>query len=175
VSPRDSEQPLDAERSRLHITVSREFVEKLQRTKDALSHSHPGASTEEILVACMDLMLAKKAKEKGIVQKPLETPRPSRTDAIPAHVKRAVWERAGGRCEWRFESGERCGCTTRLEYDHLHPKALGGRATVDTIRLACRDHNLLAARRAFGDRWMDRFTDRRRRPSAPPAVHAPDP
>jgi hypothetical protein len=35
---------------------------------------------------------------------------------------------------------------------------MGGPSTVDNIRLTCRCHNLLAARQAFGDEWMDRFT-----------------
>jgi hypothetical protein len=79
-------------------------------------------------------------------------PRPSRTGAIPAQVKRAVWLRAGGRCEWVLESGERCDCTRKLEYDHIIlAVALGGKSTLDNVRLACRPHNLLAARQAFGD------------------------
>jgi hypothetical protein len=120
------EEPLDAQLSRFHVTVSRGFMETLEQTRDALSHSHPGASTEEILMACMQLMLAKKAKEKGLVERPGKAPRASRTDRIPAHVRRDVWERAGGRCEWRFASGERCDCTTRLEFDHLRTRKDGG-------------------------------------------------
>ncbi|HEY6002376.1 MAG TPA: HNH endonuclease, partial [Anaeromyxobacter sp.] len=158
--PPDCEQALTAELSRFHITVSREFMETLERTKDALSHSHPGASTEEILMACMQAMLAKKAKQRGLVERPLETPRPSRPDHIPAHVRRAVMERSGGRCEWVFENGERCNSTYQVEADHIHPKALGGRATVENTRAACRGHNQLAARQVFGDAFMDRFTRR---------------
>jgi hypothetical protein len=167
--PPDSEQPLTAELSRFHLTVSRQFMETLEQTKDALSHSHPGASTEEILMACMQLMLAKKAKQKGLVERPLETPRPSRPDHIPAHVRRAVMERSGGRCEWVFENGERCNSAHQVECDHIHPEALGGRATVENIRAACRGHNQLAARNVFGDAFMDRFTRRRRKPVSPDA------
>jgi 5-methylcytosine-specific restriction endonuclease McrA len=89
--------------------------------------------------------------------------RPSKSDRIPAHVKRAVWTRAAGRCEYVLESGERCGCTTRLEYDHIIPKALGGTSDGPNVRIACRPHNILAARLAFGDRLMDRYTRKRRR------------
>jgi len=165
----DCEQPLTAELSRFHITVSRQFMETFEQTKDALSHSHPGASTEEILMACMQLMLAKKAKERGLVEKPLEKPRPSRPDHIPAHVRRAVMERSGGRCEWVFDNGERCNSAYQVECDHIEPKALGGRATVENTRAACRGHNQLAARQVFGDAFMDRFTRRRRKPVSPQA------
>jgi hypothetical protein len=163
---------------RLHINVSRRFLEKLDRAKDALSHSKPGASMEEILEAGLDLVLERQAKRNGLVARPCETVRPSKPDRIPAHVKRAVWERAGGRCEYILESGERCGCTTRLEYDHVIPKARGGRSTVRNTRLVCDPHNDLAARLVFGDRWMDRYTRKRGRPNSaeesPPAcVEAP--
>jgi 5-methylcytosine-specific restriction endonuclease McrA len=168
--PPDSEQPLTAELSRFHITVSRRFMETLEQTKDALSHSHPGGSTEEILMACMQLMLAKKAKQRGLVKRPLERPRPSRPDHIPAHVRRAVMERSGGRCEWVFDNGDRCSSTYQVECDHIHPKALGGRATVENTRSTCRPHNQLAARQVFGDALMDRFA-RRRRKAVPAHTH----
>jgi hypothetical protein len=151
-------KPLDAERARLHVTVSRRFLEKLEAAKDALSHARPGASAEEILEAGLDLLLAERARRKGLVAKPREAPRPSRTGAVPAHVRRAVWTRAGGRCEWRLDSGEVCGCTTRLELDHVVPRARGGPSTIENLRVLCRPHNLLAARRAFGDAVMDRYS-----------------
>jgi hypothetical protein len=163
----DSEQPLTAELSRFHITVSRRFMETLEQTKDALSHSHPGGSTEEILMACMQLMLAKKAKQRGLVERPLQTPRPWRPDHIPAHVRRAVMERSGGRCEWVFDNGERCNSAYQVEVDHIDPTALGGRAAVENTRAACRGHNQLAARQVFGDAFMDRFTRRRSKPVSP--------
>ncbi len=156
---RDSVEPLDAESSRVHVTVSRRFLEKLAAAKDALSHSKPGASAEEILESGLDLLLERHAKRKGLVAKPQEKVRPSKTDAIPAHVKRAAWIRADGRCEWPLESGERCGSTTRLEFDHhFQPRARGGPPTLENIRVHCRDHNIMGARRAFGDEWMDQFT-----------------
>jgi hypothetical protein len=167
--PLDRERPLTAELSRFHITVSRDFMETLDRTKDALSHSHPRASTEEVLLACMQLMLAKKAKERGVVDRPLETLRPSKPDHVPAHVRRAAMERSGGRCEWVFANGERCGSMHKLECDHIVPKALGGPASIENIRVLCRGHNLLAARRVFGDALMDRFTSGHRR-SAPATI-----
>jgi hypothetical protein len=157
----DFERPLTAELSCFHLTVSRQFMETLEQTRDVLSHSHPGASTEEILMACMQLMLAKKAKERGLVERPLETPRPSRPDHIPAQVRRAVMERSGGRCEWVFDDGERCNSAYQVEVDHIEPKALGGRATIENTRAACRGHNQLAARQVFGDAFIDRFTRRR--------------
>jgi hypothetical protein len=151
-------EPLDAERARLHITVSRRLLAKLEAAKAALSHSHPGASSEEVLEAALDLLLAQRAKRKGMVEKPRKAAAPANPETIPAAVKREIWTRAGGRCEWKLESGDVCGSTLRLEFDHVTPRALGGPSTADNLRIACRAHNQLAARKAFGDEWMDRFT-----------------
>ena len=159
IEARSSVEPLDGERARLHITVSRRLLAKLEAAKAALSHSHPGACSEEVLEAALDLLLAQRAKRKGIVEKPrTAAAAPARSETIPAAVKREVWTRAGGRCEWKLESGGTCDSTLRLEFDHILPRAMGGPSTVDNIRLTCRSHNLLAARQAFGDEWMDRFT-----------------
>jgi hypothetical protein len=162
---RDTVEPLNSEQSRFHVTVSRRFLEKLDAAKDALSHTKLGASAEEILEAGLDLLLDRHARRKGLVAKPRETVRASKDDDyIPADVKRAVWNRAGERCEWTLESGERCGCTGQLEFDHVIPGARGGKSIVANVRLLCRGHNDLAARLVFGDAWMDRYTRRRRVP-----------
>jgi hypothetical protein len=157
--PRPSVEPLDAERARLHITVSRRLLAKLEAAKAALSHSHPGASSEEVLEAALDLLLAQRAKRKGLVARPRKAAAaPVNPETIPAAVKREVWTRGGGRCEWPIDSGGVCGSTLRLELDHITPRALGGPSTADNLRIACRVHNLVAARQTFGDEWMDRFT-----------------
>jgi len=162
-------EPLDAERARLHITVSRRLLAKLDAAKAALSHSHPGASSEEVLEVALDLLLAQRAKRKGIGGKPRKTAAaPARSETIPAAVKREVWTRAGGRCEWPVDSGGVCGSTLRLELDHITPRALGGPSTIDNLRVTCRFHNQLAARQTFGDEWMERFA-RGSTAAAPPS------
>lgn len=164
-TPSAAAEPLTAELSRLHVTVSRRFLEKLEAARAALSHSRPGASAEEILEAGLDFVLAQQAKRKGIVEKPRKVSPPAKADHLPAHVKRAVWVRDGGRCQWPLDSGGICGSTLRVEFDHIVPRARGGASTVDNIRLACRVHNDLAARRTFGDEWMNQFTSRQRDPT----------
>jgi hypothetical protein len=142
---RDRVEPLTAELSRLHATVSRQFLVKLDAARDALSHSHPGATMEEILGAGLDLLLAQSARRKGLVARPQRKLRPSKPGHIPAAVKRAVWERDRGCCQWPVDGGGVCGSTYQPEFDHQTPKALGGSATVDDIRILCRPHNLLAS------------------------------
>jgi hypothetical protein len=160
--------PLSAETRRVHVTLSKRFLDKLAAATDALSHAQPGASPEEVLEAGLDLLLAQARKRRGLVEKPRKSHAPPKDDRIPAEVKRAVWIRDGGRCQWPIESGGVCGCTRQIEYDHMQPIALGGMSTIENVRLLCRSHNLLAARLALGDRCMDRYTrDPRKQPPDP--------
>jgi HNH endonuclease len=158
----DEVEPLTGELRRFHTTVSKRFLAKLAAARDALSHSHPGADTEAVLEAALDLLLAANDKKKGLVKKPRTAPpRPSeRPRHIPAEVKRAVWTRDGKCCRWPLASGGVCGSTTRLELDHIVPVARGGASTIANLRVTCRFHNQHAARQVFGDAWMDQFTAR---------------
>ena len=169
----DSAEPLTVELSRLHVTVSKRFLDKLEAARAALSHVQPGATTEEILEAGLDLLLRRHAARRGLVEKPRQktsakappkrTTQPTtssapKAPALSALVKRQVWTRDGGRCQWPLESGGTCQSPLSVEYDHIIPRALGGSSTAKNIRLLCRFHNDLAARRTFGDRWMNQFT-----------------
>src|SRR5512138_3330476 len=177
---RDAAEPLTADLHRIHVTVSRRFLEKLDKARDALSHSHPGASAEAILEAGLDLLLARDAKRKGIVAKPRSGAPPhadplpggdgpgTGSRRIPASVKRAVWIRDQGRCQWPLESGGICGSTHRLQFDHVDPWACGGPATVENVRVACDVHNRFAARLVFGEEWVERCKRREETRSPPP-------
>jgi hypothetical protein len=166
-------EPKTAELSRVHITVSRAFLRKLVAARDALSHSHPGASEQEILETGLDLLLERSARRKGLVKTPrnaslqIAPPRP-RSRYIPAHVRREVWTRDQGKCQWGMEDGTVCGSTYRVQLDHIEPFARGGPSTAETLRCLCQGHNDLAARRAFGNSVMDRYTGQAHRDTAPP-------
>ncbi len=133
------------------MTVSRRFLAKLEAARAALSHSHPGAGAEEILEAGLDLVIERSAKRKGVVARPRSEPRPCRPEHVPAHVKRAVWERDGGRCQWPVDGGGVCGSTHQVELDHVVPRGKDGPSTISNMRLLCRIHNEYAARQVYGD------------------------
>src|SRR5512133_1767577 len=157
-APRPFEvQPLTAEQSRLHVTVSREFLRKLEAAQDALSHAMPDASPAELLEAGLELSLAQAEKRRRLLKKPQQKVRPAKRDHIPAHVRREVWSRDGGRCQYPLASGGICGATRHLELDHIHPKSLGGPSTPHNLRVICKPHNDLAARLILGDELMDRY------------------
>jgi hypothetical protein len=75
---RDDVAALGAELCRLHITVSRAFVDKLEAARHALSHARPGATTEDVLDAALDLVLAARDRRRGLLKRPC--------DASPNHA-----------------------------------------------------------------------------------------
>jgi hypothetical protein len=244
---RDHAEPLDADLRRLHVTVSRRLLEKLEAARAALSHARPSMTTGEVVEAALDLLLAEQARKKGLtgprragrrvaqavaapalaaevpgaanhvargVLRPpgtgvnvvagmLERVPPTgaepaagcageeRSDGeersafaerysaneaaggaaspfepapayVPAAVRRAVWERDGGRCQWPLAAGGVCGAASRVELDHVVPRALGGGSSPGNLRLLCRFHNRLAARVALGDAVVDHYVLARR-------------
>ena len=156
-------EPLTPDLRRLHMTVSKQFLHKLEAARAGQGHAQPGASAEKVIEAALDLLLEQQARRRGVAKKPQQTPRPARPGHVPAAVKRAVWSRDDGKCQWPIDSGGICGSTLRLEIDHVVPRARGGPSTIDNCRLACRTHNQLAARQVYGDDRMDRFTNREKR------------
>jgi hypothetical protein len=141
--PQMTVEPLDAELARVHMTVSRRLLEKLEAARDALSHSHPGASREEIIEAGLDLLIERAAKRRGLVRKPRDgaqktekasgvgAPGKPRSRYVPAHVRRAVWKRDGGKCQWPIDGGGICGATHQVEIDHVDGWALGADTTAE--------------------------------------------
>ena len=62
--------------------------------------------------------------------------------AIPAAVKREVWQRDAGRCRYVDpHTGRRCTSRHLLQIDHVLPYALGGRSDPGNLRLLCHAHH----------------------------------
>jgi hypothetical protein len=142
---RTAVEPLTRQETRIHITVSTAFLALLKKAKAGQGHVQPGATDEQVLKAALELLVAQQEKRKA---------------SVPAKVKREVRVRDGGKCQWPLDSGGICGSTLRLEIDHVIPRGRGGPSTVENCRLACKAHNLEAARQVYGDAHMDLFTVR---------------
>ena len=62
--------------------------------------------------------------------------------AIPAAVKREVWQRDGGRCRYVDpHTGRRCTSRHLLQIDHVVPYTLGGGSDPANLRLLCHAHH----------------------------------
>ena len=158
----------------------RSHVDLLEEAKDLLAHAVPDRSLEEVHLRAMRALVAQLKTRKyartntRAESHPLATPSPS-SDAhspgaragarqdprrrgryIPAAVRRAVWERDGGRCTYVGANGQRCRERACLEFDHIDPYARGGPPAVSNLRLACRSHNGLAAEQVFGRDFIER-------------------
>jgi hypothetical protein len=75
---------------------------------------------------------------------------------IPDAIKRAVYERDGGRCAFVDERGRRCGSTDGLEFEHEDGFARTHRHDAAKIHLFCRAHNQHAADKMYGRAFMER-------------------
>jgi 5-methylcytosine-specific restriction endonuclease McrA len=159
-------EPLSADLRRLHLNVSARFLERVAAACAGLSHAIPGATTEQVLEAALDLLLEQQAKRRALVKRPRHArarpapPADVRAPAAPAPrtvsaaVRREVWTRDEGRCQHPLDAGGICGSTTRLELDHVLPVALGGPSAVENLRVACWAHNREAAREVLGPAVM---------------------
>jgi hypothetical protein len=92
---------------------------------------------------------------------------------VPGRVRDEVWRRDGGRCAFLAADGRRCSARAGLEIDHVVPLARGGSlGDPRNLRLLCRAHNGIEARRVFGDEAIDKAIARRRSPAAPGSAPA---
>jgi len=175
-----SERPADvrapaSERFLVRLTIARGTHDKLREAQALLSHAVAPGDVAEVLDRALDMLLVYLKKRKVGASKdsgpsrasgpssepsargggPRDTQR-GRSRYIPAPIRRAVWERDGGRCTFVSQDGHRCEERRLLEFDHIQPFALGGETTRENTRLRCRAHNQHEAERAFGAAFIRR-------------------
>lgn len=86
---------------------------------------------------------------------PGQVPGQRRSRYIPASIKRQIWKRDHGRCQYQDpHTGHRCETKHGLQIDHVHPFALGGTHAAENLRLLCGAHNRW--RTAHGGAWSRR-------------------
>jgi 5-methylcytosine-specific restriction endonuclease McrA len=162
VEKRAKLRPVSAEAYSLSVTIDAELKAELDELKALLSHKYPTGDLRSVLREAVRCAIEKHGKRKGAVEParkrkpPVAGNRPAPSREPTLEVRRQVWKRDGGRCTWVGPDGKPCGSRWRLEYDHVHPAALGGAATVENGRLLCRHHQQLSAEQTFGREHMEK-------------------
>jgi hypothetical protein len=138
----------------IQVTVDKETHDLLRYVQALLGHAVPSGDVPQVLHRALAAYAVQLEKRKfGVGRKPA-TKRSARGRNVPADVKRAVWERDRGQCTFVSSAGHRCGSRKLIEFDHVDPVALGGKSTVERVRLRCRAHNQYEAERVFGSQFM---------------------
>jgi 5-methylcytosine-specific restriction endonuclease McrA len=126
-----------------------------------LRHAIPNGDVGAIVDRALTALLADLSRTKHAA-----TPHPRGASVtqpssrhIPAAVRRAVWERDGGRCAFIGTTG-RCAATGLLEFHHVVPFAVGGKADIAGIELRCAPHNKYEAEQYFGRCHSRRSSER---------------
>lgn len=83
----------------------------------------------------------------------LETPRgpEALSRYLSKQVRRDVHARDGGQCAYVAADGRRCNARAFIQFDHVDPFARNGSSEAQNLRLLCKAHNLLHARKCFGN------------------------
>ncbi len=141
----DRVRSLSPERTSFSFTVSAAVAARIEEAMDLIKATR----LEEVIEAAVDALLNAKRPKVRTRAMPRGVTRRRR---IPRRVRSIVWFRDGGRCTFVGKDGEGCQAARYLEFDHIRPWALGGRSDdPENIRLLCRTHNQLAARKIFGE------------------------
>ncbi|HYP98566.1 MAG TPA: HNH endonuclease signature motif containing protein [Polyangiaceae bacterium] len=165
--PRGRElEPLSTDRFGVHFTADAELRELIERARELASHRVPNGD----LASLMKLMVASFVKQEekrrfGIGSRPRRArgevkssgaperatpPGGAQSRYLAVQVRRDVHARDAGQCAYVSPDGRRCNARAFIEIDHVEPFARNGSSEASNLRLLCKAHNLLHARKCFG-------------------------
>jgi len=167
VLPADRQKTVSPSHTELKVVLDQKTLEKLEEVRALLGPKGVEMTHDQLLLVMADATIAK-LKEKRFGKRRAQQPAPSQPTNgssssqrlganqvveevvsakhqryLPAAVKHAVWQRDRGRCC-------KCGSRQNLQYDHIQPVGLGGRTSIENLRLLCFSCNQRAAMRVYG-------------------------
>lgn len=164
-SPGPPPPPPPVRRAFFSFTADEAFLRDFERAKELSRHRWPTGRQEDVFSGALKVLLEKIDPDRRRRRKDRarRLAAGSRRRDISRAVKDEVWSRDGGRCSFRADAGRVCGARAGLEFDHVKPWALGGGSgDASNVRLLCRAHNDLEARRVFGSAYVDAAVARRK-------------
>jgi hypothetical protein len=146
-------RPLSPERFHIAFTGGADLVQLIELARDLLSHSVPDRDLAQVIARALQVLIEDLLRQKFAV-----TDRPHASagqhdegsGCVPAEVKRAVYFRDRGRCTFVGTDGRRCAESAFLQFQHIVPRAVGGKATAENLVLMCAVHNRHEAEVYFG-------------------------
>ncbi len=105
--------PLTADTFKFQFTGTRALRDKLRQAQDLLRHRLPDGDLAAVIERAVDLLIQEVKKERFATGRKSRTEPRSHADGpsarhIPNSIKRAVFERDGGRCTFEDPRGRRC-------------------------------------------------------------------
>ncbi|HMN67448.1 MAG TPA: HNH endonuclease [Bdellovibrionales bacterium] len=130
----------------VEMTVCLQTPQKIrfERARDILGHRAKKGGE------AIDLLSQHFLKTKDLTQgfaaggEALRQPEPNANPVlrrISMSLRRAVFRRDRGRCQFKKPDGQICGTAFAVEIDHIIPWSRGGKNTYDNLRCLCRAHN----------------------------------
>ena len=166
VIAKDKSITVSKTQTNLHFTIDIDLQKKLDHIKNLISHKNANPTMNELLTIMADITIEQIEKKKGInkkvhtsskhcvtkktCQKNLSSKVKNRSRYISKNVRREVYEKAQGQCEYVSPEGVRCQCKRFLQYEHTTPFSKGGLNDSATLVLFCSEHNALRAKQEFG-------------------------
>jgi len=123
-----------------------------QRRKEEAQGKRLIASADKMQEAAEAIYEALPAAEKD----------PRRSRYISSALREKILERDGYQCTYVANDGTKCGCRHGLQIDHIEPFAFGGLTEPENLRAVCKAHNMLLARKIFGDDHIRRVIEKRK-------------
>jgi len=165
------ERRISKDETRLSITIPDRVKEKMETLKNRWAAVNVNMDQLELIERALDIALTqtnpgpkkKHRATESVVQSGLKSHSTQSAPTAPVNKQekrrtyysiktdKILWEKANSQCEYIDTiSGRRCSSKFGLERDHIIPLAKGGSNDIKNLRLLCRTHNQLMARRHFG-------------------------
>ena len=160
----ESVRPVTAQLTEIKIVADEELMALFEEARGLFAHgADMNPSAASLFKKGLQLLVERRKKQKGgpalleqtmgyspsapkvsspsvnAVPQLMHSPPTSRY--IPASLRRLIFRRAQGRCEFTAPQGQRCTACHALELHHCDPYARGGEHRDSNLALYCRAHN----------------------------------
>jgi hypothetical protein len=145
----DKVKAISGDQSVVQFTAHQDLLDKMERLKGLLAHSHPDLSLADLINKLCDMGLEKLDPARSPKRKPKPapargtSPKLRRRVAISRSVRREVFKRSESKCT-------KCGARHALQIEHIRPVAWKGTNELKNLTLLCRSCNQRSAIEKFG-------------------------